>query len=70
MAAWFQAARAKELTLDGDEENFTYQGDYIKELIAETDYPNFDIAGVNKQFLEWEHNKHNNIMTFRDCSHK
>ena len=46
------------------------QGDYIKELIASTDYPNFNIEGTVKEFMDWEHNKHENIMTFRDCSHK
>lgn len=35
-----------------------------------TDYPSFDIDGVNKTFFEWEHNKHADIMGFRDKSHK
>ena len=37
-----------------------------QELIDETDYPTFDVEAVNKTFLEWEHHKHENIMTFRD----
>ena len=28
------------------------------------------MQGVVQCFLEWEHNKHENIMTFRDQSHK
>lgn len=30
-----------------------FQGDYIKDLLKYTDYPNFDIDGVNKTFMEW-----------------
>jgi len=37
---------------------------------AVTDYPSFDIEGVVQCFLEWEHNKHEDIMTFRDKPHK
>ena len=46
------------------------KGDYVKSLIALTDYPDFNIDGVNAAFFEWEHNKHSNIMTFRDCPHR
>ena len=46
-----------------------FQGDYVQELIDETDYPSFDVEGVNKTFMEWEHHKHENIMTFRDNSY-
>ena len=30
----------------------------------------FDLEGVVQCFMDWEHNKHDNIMTFRDCAHK
>jgi len=70
MAADFKPWREREGTLTTDEEMFTYQGEYIKSLIAETDYPSFDIDGVNAAFNDWEHNKHTNIMTFRDKKHK
>ncbi|WP_296062829.1 NAD(P)/FAD-dependent oxidoreductase [uncultured Amphritea sp.] len=60
--------RERELTLETAEEMFTYQGDYILELIEATDYPTFDIEGVRQTFLEWKHHKKENIMTFRDFS--
>jgi len=60
----------REDTLQTDEDMIVFQGDQVKELIAATDYPSFDIDGVTKTFLEWEHNKHENIMTFRDKGHK
>jgi len=63
--------RSKEEGLDGsDESMIRYQADYTKHLIAKTDYPVFDIEGVIKEFLAWEHNKHDDIMTFRDKPHK
>jgi len=70
MKADFDAWRKRELTLEGDEAMIVYQGDYVKSLIALTDYPTFDIDGVNKTFFEWEHHKHDNIMTFRDKTFK
>ena len=47
-----------------------YQGDYIKELIGETDYPTFDVEGACMAFKEWKGHKKQNIMTFRDNSYK
>ena len=47
-----------------------YQGDYTQELIDQTDYPSFDIDGVNKAFMDWEHHKHDDIMGFRNKAHK
>ena len=34
-----------------------------------TDYPVFDYEKTVQEFMTWEHNKHENIMTFRDKSH-
>jgi cation diffusion facilitator CzcD-associated flavoprotein CzcO len=36
---------------------------------AEAD-PTFDIEGVNKTFMDWEHDKHNDIMGYRNKSYK
>lgn len=60
--------QAKESVLETAVEMFTYQGDYILELIEATDYPTFDIDGVRDTFMEWKHHKKENIMTFRDYS--
>ncbi len=43
-----------------------YQGDYVKELIAETDYPSFDVDGACEAFFAWKEHKKKGIMTFRD----
>jgi trimethylamine monooxygenase len=47
-----------------------YQGDYVKELIAETDYPSFDVDGACEAFFQWKGHKAENIMTFRDNAYK
>ncbi len=60
----------RESTLSTDEDMIWFQGDYTKELIESTDYPTFDIEGVNKTFMEWEHDKHSDIMGYRNKSYK
>ena len=47
-----------------------YQGDYVKELIAETDYPSFDVDGACQAFYDWKQHKMDDIMTFRDNAYR
>jgi trimethylamine monooxygenase len=47
-----------------------YQGEYVKELIAETDYPSFDVEGACQAFFDWKDHKKKGIMTFRDNAYK
>ena len=47
-----------------------YQGDYVKELIAETDYPSFDVDGACQAFYDWKQHKKDDIMGFRNHSYK
>ena len=58
--------REREEGLEDDEQMIWFQGDYVQALIDQTDYPSFDVEGVNKTFMVWEHHKHENIMGFRD----
>jgi len=60
----------REEKLESDEDMIWFQGDYTKELMEATDYPTFDVEGVNKLFMEWEHDKHNDIMGYRNKSYK
>ena len=57
---------AREDAIEDDYGAIRYQGDYVKELIAETDYPSFDVDGANEAFFQWKKHKKQNIMTFRD----
>lgn len=47
-----------------------YQGDYVKELIAETDYPSFDVDGACEAFFEWKDHKKQDIMGFRNNAYR
>ena len=67
---WKKWRAAEEAIAPTDEANIRYQAQYTQRLQAYTDYPPFDIEGVVQQFMVWEHNKHENIMTFRDQPHK
>ena len=60
----------REGTLETDEDLIWFQGDYTKDLIDQSDYPSFDIEGVNQTFVQWEHHKHDDIMNFRDNGYK
>lgn len=62
--------RAREEQLETDEDMIVFQGDYVKELIAQTDYPDFDVDGVNRTFVEWEHHKHADIMNYRNNAYR
>lgn len=53
-----------------DYDAIRYQGDYIKELIEETDYPSFDVDGACDAFYAWKGHKQADIMTFRNQSYK
>jgi trimethylamine monooxygenase len=61
---------AREEAGADDYDAIWYQGDYIKELVAETDYPTFDLEGACQAFKAWKANKKAGIMTFRDHGHK
>lgn len=47
-----------------------YQGDYVQELIDETDYPSFDVTGACEAFYEWKYHKVKDIMGFRNNSYR
>ena len=70
MAAHSAAWEEREATLETDEDMIWFQGDYTKALIEQTDYPSFDIEGVNKTFMEWEHDKHHDIMGYRNNGYR
>jgi cation diffusion facilitator CzcD-associated flavoprotein CzcO len=58
--------REKEVEIRTDEQAFEYQGDYIKRLIAQTDYPDLDVDNINRIFLQWKKDKKADIMGYRD----
>lgn len=62
--------RKREEKLENAEQMIWFQGDNVKELIAATDYPSFDIEAVNNTFMEWEHHKAEDIMGFRNNAYR
>ncbi|GEL17387.1 NAD(P)-binding domain-containing protein [Pseudonocardia asaccharolytica] len=59
-----------EDALPDDFAAIAYQGAYVQELIAETDYPSFDIEGSDQAFFEWKKHKKEDIMGFRNHSYR
>lgn len=66
MMADVSEREAREEASDEVKYAIIYQGDYVKELIAETDYPSFDVDGACAAFFEWKKHKAKDIMAFRD----
>ncbi len=66
MDADWKRRQQEEDALEDDYAAIRYQGDYVEELIAETDYPSFDVEAACKAFYEWKKHKKQDIMTFRD----
>ncbi len=61
---------AREEASDDVKYAIKYQGDYVKELIADTDYPSFDVDGACEAFYKWKKHKVENIMGFRNNCYK
>ncbi|GAA1317656.1 FAD-dependent oxidoreductase [Leucobacter albus] len=47
-----------------------FQGDYVRDLIRATDYPEFDIDEVTEIFISWYMDKKTNIMGYRDYCYR
>ncbi|MGO3148188.1 MAG: NAD(P)-binding domain-containing protein [Leucobacter sp.] len=47
-----------------------FQGAYVRDLLEQTDYPEFNIDEVNKIFISWTNDKQEDIMGYRDCSYR
>ena len=70
LVADVDARVAAEDAGEDDYDAIWYQGNYVKELIDETDYPSFDVEGACNAFKEWKGHKKKDIMTFRNNSYK
>lgn len=70
MLADVKEREAREEASDDVKYAIRYQGDYIEELVAETDYPSFDVDGACQAFYEWKKHKSEDIMGFRNNRYK
>lgn len=66
IAAWV----AREEKLGNPLEDIDFQTDYIRDLLEPVDYPAFDLDLAAQLFKHWEHHKEENIVGYRDQSHK
>ena len=66
IAAWV----AREEKLSNPIEDIDFQTDYIRDLLEAVDYPEFDLDLVAELFKQWEHDKEEDIATYRNQSHK
>ncbi len=64
IAAW----RDRLETLDGPMDEIDFQTDYLRQLLAATDYPDFDLALAREHFATWEHHKEESITGYRNKS--
>lgn len=60
------AWRTREEKLNNAFEMIDYQADHIADLVRLTDYPDFDLDLTRKHFKEWEHDKEESIIGYRD----
>ncbi|WP_298943040.1 NAD(P)/FAD-dependent oxidoreductase [uncultured Psychromonas sp.] len=61
---------SRELKLANPTDDIDFQAAYIEDLIAPTDYPDFDVSAVAETFKEWEHDKEADILGYRNKSYR
>lgn len=66
MAADIDKWVQRESTLSDDAEMIDFQADHVAELLADVDYPKFDLDLTRKLFRDWEHDKQESIIGYRD----
>ncbi|MDR6286206.1 trimethylamine monooxygenase [Methylopila jiangsuensis] len=64
--AWVE----RNAKLEDAEQMIDFQTDYVRELLASTDYPHLDVDTVARLFKEWEHHKAEGILTYRDRAYR
>ena len=61
---------AREEKLSNPFEDIDFQADYVRDLCAVTDYPEFDLGMTVEMFKKWEHDKEESIVGYRDIAFK
>ena len=62
--------RSRFEAIDGVSTEIAFQGDYVRDLLDETDYPEFDVAAVVEIFISWTQDKQRDIMGYRDICYR
>ncbi len=66
MARDISAWQEREGGLQDPFQEIDFQADYMRDLLKDVDYPSFDLDLTVEEFREWEHDKEENILTYRD----
>ena len=66
IAAWTERF---QMLKDADDQ-IDFQGDYVLDLMKQTDYPTFDVEEVTNIFKSWMRDKQEDIMGYRDRSYR
>ena len=66
IAVWLE----RQAALGGHDAEADYQTDYLRDIIAPTDYPEFDLDTVSALFKQWMRDKEDNILGYRDNVHR
>ncbi|MDX9874726.1 MAG: NAD(P)/FAD-dependent oxidoreductase [Spongiibacteraceae bacterium] len=70
MRADSEAWHGREQQLADAFEEVDFQRDYVRDLLQQTDYPDFDVEGAGELFKEWMRDKQRDIMNYRDKSYR
>jgi trimethylamine monooxygenase len=70
MEAYDKAWVTREEGLKDAFEKIDFQADYVRDLVKDTDYPKFDIDMTVDEFKQWEHDKEESILGYRDKAFK
>jgi trimethylamine monooxygenase len=60
----------REEALTTDDQKIDFQGDYVRDLCAVVDYPKIDTKLIDEEFKEWEHDKVDSIVGYRNKAFK
>ena len=66
MSQDIHAWRAREEAVADPFEAIDFQTEYVRDLLAATDYPHLNVDRVAELFKEWEHHKAESILGYRD----
>lgn len=60
----------REAQLEGHDDEIDFQGAYTRDLVRETDYPDFAVEEQAELFKLWQHHKQEDIMGYRNQSYR
>lgn len=60
--------QGREAQNQGAEDQIDFQANHLRDLVKDTDYPDFDIGLTVEQWKEWEHDKVESIIGYRNKS--